>query len=64
MMKVHISAKIDSPCIANWAVKRTASQQIDRYEEEIIETIKQNCHMDYYLDCLGPQRERESYGKT
>ena len=39
-MKVHIFGNVDSPCIANWFIKRTASDQSSQYENEIIETIK------------------------
>ena len=40
MMKVHIFGKIDSLRIANWAIKRAASDQSNQYENEIIETNK------------------------
>ena len=52
MMKVHIFGKIDSPCIANWVIKRTVSDQSSQYENEITETIKQNFYMDDCLDCF------------
>ena len=52
MMKVHIFGKVDSPCIGNWVIKRTASDQSSQYENEIIERIKQNFYMDDYLDCF------------
>ena len=57
MMKVHILGKIDSPCIANWVIKRIASDQSSQYENEIIETIKQNFYMDDYLDCFQSQEK-------
>ena len=57
MMKVHIFGKVDSPCIANWVIKRTASDQSSQYENEIIETIKQNFYMDDYLDCFPSQKK-------
>ena len=40
MMKVHIFSKICFPCIANWVIIRTASDQSSQYENEIIETNK------------------------
>ena len=46
MTNVHIFGKIDSPCTANWVIKRTASDQSSQYENEIIEAIKQNFYMD------------------
>ena len=56
-MKVHIFGKIDSPCITNWVIKRTASDQSSQYENEIIETIKQNFYMDDYLGCFQSQEK-------
>ena len=57
MMKVHIFGKVDSPCTANWVIKRTGPEQSSQYENEIIETIKQNFYMDDYLDCFAPQEK-------
>ena len=56
-MKVHIFGKVDSPCTANWVIKRTGPDQSSQYENEIIETIKQNFYMDDYLDCFAPQEK-------
>ena len=52
-MTVHIFGKIDSPCIANWVVKRTASDQFNKYPVDIINTIHENFYMDGYLDCFN-----------
>ena len=57
MMKVHIFGKVDSPWIANWINKRTASDQSSQYQKEIIEIIKQNFYMDDYLDCFPSQKK-------
>ena len=51
-MTVHSFGKIDSPCIANWVVKRTASDQFNEYQADIINTIHENFYMDHYLDCF------------
>ena len=56
-MKVHIFGNVDSPCIVNWFIKRTASDQSSQYENEIIERIKQNFYMDDYLDCFPSQEK-------
>ena len=40
VMKVHIFGKVDSPCIGNSIIKRTASDQSSQYENEIKETNK------------------------
>ena len=57
MMKVHIFGKVDSPCISNWVITRTASAQSSQYENEIIERIQQNFYMDDYLDCFPSQEK-------
>ena len=40
MMKVHIFGKADSSSIANWVIKKRASDQSNQYENEIIESNK------------------------
>ena len=57
VMKIHIFGKLDSPYIANWVIKRTASDQSSQYENKIIERIKQNFYMDDYLDCFPSQEK-------
>ena len=57
VMKVNIFGKKDSPCIANWLNKRTASDQSRQYENKILETRKQNIYMDDYLDCFASQEK-------
>ena len=57
VMKVNIFGKKDSPYIANWVVKRTASDQSSQYENKILEAIKQNIYMDDYLDCFASQEK-------
>ena len=58
MIKVYIFGYLlvlDSPCITNWVIEKTASDQSSQYENEIIETIKQSFYMDDYLDCFASQ---------
>ena len=57
MMKVHIFGKVDSPCIANWVIKRIASDQSSQYKNEIKKIIKQSFYMDDYLDCFPSQEK-------
>ena len=52
-MTVHIFGKIYSPCIANWVIKRTASDQSNEYPIDIINIIHENFYMDDYLDCFS-----------
>ena len=51
-MTVHIFGRIDSPFIANWVIKWTASDQSNEYLVDIINTIHENFYMDDYLDYL------------
>ena len=54
-MTVHIFGKIDLPCIANWVIKRTASDQSNKYPVNIINTIHEKFYMDDYLNCFSSE---------
>ena len=54
-MTVHIFGKIDSPCRANWVIKRKASDQFNKYRVNIINTIHESFNMDDYLDCFSSE---------
>ena len=54
-MTVHIFGKIDLPCIANWVIKRTASDQSNKYPVNIINTIHEKFYMDDYLSCFSSE---------
>ena len=56
-MSVHIFGKIDSPCIANWVVKKTAKDQTKSYFERGIESILEHFYMDHFLDLFSSQTE-------
>ena len=56
-MSVHIFGKIDSPCIANWVVKKTAKDQTRSYSERAIESILEPFYMDDFLDLFSSQAE-------
>ena len=44
-MSVHILSKIDSPCIANWIVKKTAKDQTKSYSKRAIESVFEHFYM-------------------
>ncbi|XP_054763530.2 uncharacterized protein LOC129270153 [Lytechinus pictus] len=48
-MKVHVFGAVSSPSCANYALKRAAVDQADRFPEEIVRTVHQNFYVD---DCL------------
>ena len=46
---VQVFGKIDSPCIANWKLKRTARDSEEVIRENIIDQINSNFYMDDFL---------------
>lgn len=48
-MAVHLFGKADSPCIAAWALKKTANDHGHEFGREISEVVKKNFYVD---DCL------------
>ena len=56
-MSVHIFGKIDSPCMANWVVSKTAKEQTKTYSKTGIESIFEQFYMDEFLDTFSSQIE-------
>ena len=56
-MSIHIFGKIDSPCIANWVVKKKAKDQTKSYSKRAIESILEHFYMDNFLDLFSSQTE-------
>ena len=56
-MNVHLFGKIDSPCIANWTVKRSAKDQSELYDTVSIKTIEENFYMDDFLSLFHDTAE-------
>ena len=56
-MTVYIFGKINLPCIANWVIKRKASDQFKEHPVDIINTIHANFYMDYYLHCFSSEEK-------
>ena len=50
IMCVHIFGKVDSPCCANWALKRTAIDNKPKFSLRAIEAVLEHFYMDDYLD--------------
>ena len=48
-MKVHLFGNVDSPCIANWTIKKTAADQSDFFDQISIKTIESDFYMDDFL---------------
>ena len=48
-MLVHLFGATSSPCCANFALRRTAHDNLDDFDISVIETVKRNFYVD---DCL------------
>ena len=48
-MTVHLFGKTDSPCIAAWALQRTAADNDSEFGKEIAQVVSKNFYVD---DCL------------
>ena len=50
IMCVHIFGKVDSPCCANWALKRTAIDNKSKFSLRAIKAVLECFYMDDYVD--------------
>ena len=48
-MCVHAFGKLDSPCVVNYTLKKTATDQKAKYNYNIIDAVHKNFYMDDYL---------------
>ena len=48
-MNVHLFGKADSPCIANWTVKKTAENQREHFDDDSINAVDREFYMDDFL---------------
>ena len=48
-MCVHFFGTLDSPCVANYTVKKTAIDHKAKYDYDIIDAVHKNFYMDNYL---------------
>lgn len=48
-MNVHLFGKNDSPCIANFSLKKSAKDQQDIFEKEVCDTVERDFYMDDFL---------------
>ena len=56
-MGVHIFGKIDSPCIANLVVKKTAEDQAKSYSKRAIESSLERFYTGNFLELFSSQTE-------
>ena len=50
VMNVHLFGKADSPCIANWCIRKCADDQKDQFDSDVIKLVKENFYMDDFLN--------------
>ena len=48
-MNIHLFGKVDSPCIANWTIRKTATDQSDFFDQISIKTIESDFYIDNFL---------------
>ena len=53
LMNVHLLGKMDSPCCANWTLKRTALDRVNYYRKKVTEAPLTRFYMDAYLDLFS-----------
>ena len=49
-MNVHLFGKTDSPCCSNWALRKTALDNQQQFNENIVNAVLKRFYMDDYLD--------------
>ena len=48
-MNVHLFGKADSPCCANWVLKKSALDQQDKFDKNVIISVQRDFYMDDFL---------------
>ena len=56
-MKVHLFGAVSSPSCANYALRRTADDNVQNFPPEVISTVKNNFYVD---DCLKSMASEEA----
>ena len=55
-MNVNLFGKTDSPCCSNWALRKTALDNQQQFNENVVNAVLKRSYMDDYLDSFdGPQ---------
>ena len=61
-MRVHVFGCVSSPSCASFALRRTATDNQDHFDEETVETVRKNFYVD---DCLkSVQSEQDALRLT
>ena len=49
-MNVNLFGKTDSPCCSNWALRKTALDNQQQFNENVVNAVLKRFYMDDYLD--------------
>ena len=49
-MNVHLFGKTDSPCCSNWVLRKTALDNQQHFNENVLNAVSKRFYMDDYLD--------------
>ena len=49
-INVHLFGKTDSPCCSNWALRKTALDNQQQFNENVVNAVLKRFYMDDYLD--------------
>ena len=49
-MNVHLFGKTDSPCYSNWVLRKTALDNQQQFNENVVNAVLKRFYMDDYLD--------------
>ena len=60
-MNVHLFVKTDSPCYSNWVLRKTALDNQQQFNENVVNAVLKRFYMDDYLDSFD---DPQTTGKT
>ena len=60
-MKVHLFGKTDSPCYSNWVLRKTALDNQQQFNENVVNAVLKRFYMDDYLNSFD---DPQTTGKT
>ena len=60
-MNVHLFGKTDSPCYSNWVLRKTALDNQQQFNENVVNAVLKRFYMDDYLDFFD---DPQTTGKT
>ncbi|XP_028408734.1 uncharacterized protein LOC114531301 [Dendronephthya gigantea] len=62
-MNVHLFGGASSPSCANYALKKTATDNVDHFDEKTVETVRRNFYVDDCLKSVADENEAVKLAK-